>query len=148
MPARPGDRIGSLLVLGQFLCIAALVFGGSWILPHWAQGLFLLGLLVFLWALFSIGRRNLTVMPAPVPGNRLSAHGIYAVVRHPMYLAVLLCGAAVAVAAPTMLRWIALGLLFAVLVLKLRHEERLLTQRHPDYPVVMKGVARLLPGVW
>jgi protein-S-isoprenylcysteine O-methyltransferase Ste14 len=35
-----------------------------------------------------------------------------------------------------------------VLTIKVRHEEALLTARHPDYPERMRGVARLLPGAW
>jgi protein-S-isoprenylcysteine O-methyltransferase Ste14 len=87
-------------------------------------------------------------MPAPRKGNSLSKRGIYRLVRHPMYLSVLFCGAAVALGAPSTWRWAALVAVVFDLVLKIRHEERHLTALHPEYPQVMKGVARLLPGVW
>ncbi len=142
------DNRGVLLVLGQFLCIAALALGGSWVLPWWAWALFAAGFLLVSWAAVSLGIGNLSVMPAPRGGNTLSKRGIYARVRHPMYLGVLLCGAALAAGAPTVLRWAAISVLIAVLVMKIRHEEGRLTRLHPEYPEVMKGVARLLPGVW
>jgi protein-S-isoprenylcysteine O-methyltransferase Ste14 len=148
MSAPNGSLTGTLLVIGQFAGIGALTFGGHWNLPLWAWLLFLSGFLVLVAALLSIGLHNITVMPEPVPGNTLSKRGIYRLVRHPMYLSVLLCGMAVTLGAPSMIRWATMGLLLAVLLLKIRHEEGRLTARHPEYPAVMRGVARLLPGLW
>ena len=140
--------ISRLLVLGQFGSIAVLLFGDGWLLPWWAWSLFVLGLLVFGWAALSLGRSNFTILPDPREGNMLSQVGIYRFLRHPMYTAVLLCGVAVSFGSPSLWRWIALGLCFIVLLVKVRYEEGLLTTRHPDYQERMKGVARLLPGVW
>jgi protein-S-isoprenylcysteine O-methyltransferase Ste14 len=137
-----------LLVLGQFGSIAVLLLGGGWDLPWWAWCLFILGLLVFAWASVSLGRRNFTIMPDPREGNTLSQAGIYRFLRHPMYTAVLLCGVAVSFGAPSVWRWLALAVCLVVLLLKVHFEEGLLTARHPDYQERMKGVARLLPGVW
>lgn len=148
MPARDSSLTGTLLVIGQFVGIGALTFGGHWSLPLWAWLIFLLGFLVLLAAMLSIGMHNVTVMPDPVPENTLSKRGIYRVVRHPMYLSVLLCGVAVTVGAPSTVRWVTMALLLVVLLLKIRYEEGRLAARHPEYPTVMKGVARLLPGVW
>ncbi len=137
-----------VLVFGQFGCIAVLLFGGGWHLPFWAWGIFGLGLLVFVWAAFSLGTRNFTIMPVPREGNRISKQGIYTYLRHPMYTAVLLCGVAVLFGAPSIWRWCALSLCVFVLVLKIRFEERALTRLHPTYPDIMGGVARLFPKVW
>ena len=114
----------------------------------WAWGVFALGLGVFAWACLSLGGKNFTIMPEPRAGNTLSQTGIYRWLRHPMYTAVLLCGVAVTFGAPSLWRWIALGICCVVLLLKVRYEERLLTQHHPDYPQRMKGVARLVPLIW
>ncbi|MBK8613218.1 MAG: isoprenylcysteine carboxylmethyltransferase family protein [Flavobacteriales bacterium] len=140
--------ISRLLVLGQFGSIAVLLIGGGWQLPWWAWSLFILGLLVFGWAALSLGRNNFTILPDPREGNTLSQAGIYRLVRHPMYTAVLLCGVGVSFGAPSVWRWIALGVCLVLLLVKVRYEEGLLTARHPDYQERMKGVARLLPGVW
>ena len=137
-----------MLVIGQFGSIAVLLVGGDWLLPIWAWILFALGLVIFFWAVASLGGGNFTIMPAPRAGNVLSKRGIYRLLRHPMYTAVLICGAAVTFGSPSVARWTALAVCFVVLILKVRHEEGLLTVRHPDYPELMKGVARLFPGVW
>lgn len=139
---------GTLLVLGQFACIGALGLGGHWRLPWWAWGLFMAGIVIVLLAAQALGAHNITAMPDPVPANTLSKRGIYRVVRHPMYLAVLLCGAALAFGAPSAVRWLAEAAAIVVLVVKIRYEEGRLTAKHPEYPGLMKGVARLLPGVW
>ncbi len=137
-----------LLVFGQFGSIAVLLFGGGWQLPWWAWVLFTSGLLVFALAVVSLGASNFTILPDPRSANTLSQRGIYRFVRHPMYTAVLLCGAAVAFGAPSVWRSVALVLCAVVLVIKVRYEEALLTMRHPDYPERMRGVARLFPWVW
>lgn len=138
----------SLLVIGQFGSIAVLLIGGDWLLPIWAWILFMLGLVVFFLALIALGGSNFTIMPSPRAGNVLSKRGIYHLMRHPMYTAVILCGTAVTFGSPSVARWIALAVCVVVLLLKVHHEEGLLTARHPDYPRLMKGVARLLPGIW
>ncbi|MBL7986383.1 MAG: isoprenylcysteine carboxylmethyltransferase family protein [Flavobacteriales bacterium] len=138
----------ALLVSGQFGSIAVLLVGGGWHLPWWAWLLFATGLALFTWASASLGGNNFTILPDPRQGNTLSQRGIYRFVRHPMYTAVLLCGSAVSFGVPSLARWIALGVCVLVLVLKVRYEEGLLTARYPDYAERMRGVARLLPGVW
>ncbi|MBP6389599.1 MAG: isoprenylcysteine carboxylmethyltransferase family protein [Flavobacteriales bacterium] len=137
-----------LLVLGQFGSIAVLLIGGGWQLPWWSWAIFALGLWVFTWAVVSLGGNNFTILPDPRATNTLSQRGIYRFLRHPMYTAVLLCGAAVAFGAPSVARWIALAVCLVVLAIKVRHEEALLTARHPDYQQRMTGVARLCPGIW
>lgn len=137
-----------LLVIGQFTCIALLLFGGGSDLPALAWGLFGIGILIFLWAAASLGASNFTVMPDPRAGGAFTQRGIYRFVRHPMYTAVLVCGLAMTLGSPTMLRIIALAACAMILVLKIGYEERQLSARYPEYPAKMKGVARLLPFIW
>lgn len=136
------------LVIAQFSCIAVLLFGGDWDLPWWSWAIFLLGWTVFLWALWSLGARNFTVMPEPRQDAELRVDGIYRYVRHPMYSAVMLCGLGLALGGPSVARWCALLICVPVLVVKVGREEQALTARYPDYPQRMRGVARLFPGLW
>ena len=142
------EMISRLLVFCQFACIAVLLFGGSFELPWWGWLIFSTGLVVFLAAATSLGTNNFTIMPIPRAGNSLSKRGVYSVIRHPMYTAVLICGSAMAFGAPSVWRWSALAICLVVLVLKIRFEEQHLTTVHPEYPKLMKGVARLFPFVW
>lgn len=142
------NSIARLLVFGQFACIAIILFAGSLDLPLWAWSVFAVGIALLFAAASGLGSHNFTVMPVPRSTNELSDRGIYGVIRHPMYSSVILCGIAVTLGAPTLARWIALVLCCIVLVLKIRFEEKQLTSVHPEYPQMMKGVARLIPFIW
>lgn len=90
--------------------------------------------------------RNLTPATRPRRDATLVTHGIYARVRHPIYLGVVLAmwGYAWAVTSALM------GLLVAGVALgyfdrKAAVEERHLAARFPDYPAYRNRVPRLLP---
>jgi protein-S-isoprenylcysteine O-methyltransferase Ste14 len=82
-------------------------------------------------------------------GQRVITTGPYAVVRHPMYVAALVTFSSTPVALGS---WWALGLvvpLVAVLVARIRHEERLLRKDLEGYQEYAETTRyRLIPGVW
>ena len=87
------------------------------------------------------------VGPSPNPGMRLVDCGIYACVRHPMYLAAILVllGAAIWRNSPVAMGYVILAAVFVDL--KARYEERLLLQAYPDYSDYMSRTGRLLPWI-
>lgn len=94
-------------------------------------------------------RGDLTPYPAPVEGAPLHRGGAYAVVRHPMYSALVLqvFGFGLVFGSTwTSVGAFALGAFFGA---KLTHEERLLLERHPDYAEYQRRVPwRLIRGLW
>lgn len=136
-----------LLVVAQFSSIAVLLVGGPWLLPCWAWLLFVAGLALFLWAFWGLGN-NFTVLPEPKAGNRLVHRGPYRWLRHPMYTSVILCALAVTFGGFSIWRAVACSVCLVALVLKVHHEEALLSAEHPDYKRSMDGTWRLLPLVW
>ncbi|MCB9170748.1 MAG: isoprenylcysteine carboxylmethyltransferase family protein [Flavobacteriales bacterium] len=138
-----------ILVGAQFAALVWIAFGGPWVaLPTWSIVLLIASVLWVGLSAWALGRRNLTIMPDPVPANELVRRGPYKWVRHPMYLAILLGSAAVTAGAPTIFRWAALFCLTIVVVLKIMVEELALVARHPAYGELMKGTWRLLPFLW
>ncbi|GAB4216106.1 MAG: hypothetical protein Fur007_15500 [Rhodoferax sp.] len=146
--------LGPLLVALQF-GLLALLGGAAWrALPadggRWraALGLLLASALVGVWTLAHNRPGNFNIRPQPRSGGRLVTGGPYAWVRHPMYSAVLLLAAGLAVAIGrgwTVWAWLALGV---VLLAKARIEERWMSAQHPNYAAHFAGIRRFIPGVF
>ena len=146
---------GGWWVIGQFmllLTIAILDITGQAALkplPLFIGGLALIAAAAIcsLAGLLALGR-NLTPFPKPSAKTELVQHGIYALIRHPLYTSVF-CAAvgssflfqswpALAVSA-------ALGLFFDA---KARHEEHWLRQQFPDYEDYERRVRRFIPWLY
>lgn len=142
----------SLLVTLQFALMALLIAStealATPITNAIAFALVLAGTFVGVAALAANRPGNFNIRPELKDSARLITDGIYAHVRHPMYLAVLLVMAAAIAADPRPWRIVAWLLLFAVLVAKLRREETYLQARFPDYADHMQRSARLIPRVY
>lgn len=80
-------------------------------------------------------------------GHRVVSHGLYRIIRHPAYAGMLLANASFATFFLNPVSVVALALLFAAVVWRIRVEERALWAI-PEYPTYAVGRARLVPGVW
>ncbi len=132
----------------QFLCIGLILVSGG----PFARSLPLLvmeiaGIVLGIWAVVVMGRRNLNVSPLVKRGARLVTKGPYAVIRHPMYSAVLLTLWPLIVDRYSPFR-LAVGLILTIdLMLKIGYEESLLKKQFPEYESHMKVTKRLIPFV-
>lgn len=151
-PPAPSPWTDLAWVTGQSLLLLALVAAGPLFPASWHHPLlvalgavfFLLAAYVGIRGMLDLGR-NRTPFPPPRPGSRLVQHGLYARVRHPLYLSVVLAGLSWTFlwqSAPTALVTVALA---AYLDRKAHYEERLLMQAFPDYPDYCRRVRRWLP---
>lgn len=104
------------------------------------------GSAVGLWALWANRPGNINIRPEPKEGGRLVTHGPYRLVRHPMYLAVLLFTAAFAAAGDAW-QWALWVALAAVLYAKARREERGLALVHPGYADYRARTRAIIPFV-
>ncbi len=141
--------MGAFLVLLQFgllLLLAAMAstaaMAGAVPLPAWllAAASVLLGL----WTLAYNRIGNFNIRPTPKPGGRLITSGPYQWIRHPMYSAVLLGGAALAWASHPW-AWLAWAVLCAVLWGKSSLEERWMAEHHPHYTAYRQRRRRFIP---
>lgn len=107
--------------------------------------LFILGLTIAGAAVAVMPARTFSVLPEPTSGAELITSGIYRHIRHPMYLAVLLCGLAACLAYGSAWKWSLLALLAGVLSLKIRREERLLLARFSDYAAYRQRTKAIIP---
>jgi protein-S-isoprenylcysteine O-methyltransferase Ste14 len=156
----PGQR-GEYLVVIQFILMFGFVFTPVWnpwatqetlaaLAPlRWPLGLACAGVGLILGGMGVLQiRAYLTPLPYPVDHNRLVRHGVYAVVRHPLYSSQLFVA----------LGWVVFSLSLSHLVIlavgcfffdfKAGKEERWLAERHPDYADYARGVHKLIPWIY
>ena len=92
--------------------------------------------------------KSLTPFPRQPEQAQLVRHGIYALMRHPVYAGLIAFSLGWACLWGSW-RGVALALLQAVLlVAKARREERWLREKFPDYDRYAAKVRRLIPGLY
>ncbi|WP_462330803.1 methyltransferase family protein [Thiohalocapsa halophila] len=93
-------------------------------------------------------RDYLTPLPYPVDHNQLVQHGVYAIVRHPLYASLLFAGAAWTVYNLSLSHLLGLVVAFLFFDYKAGKEEAWLTERHPEYSDYAQRVKKLIPFVY
>lgn len=115
--------------------------GTCWI----GVGAFLSAVGWMIWTFHSLGR-NLTDTVVTRRDAHFVEHGPYRFVRNPMYLGILMLGASLGLALGTWLLPIAAVVMFTLLALRTRTEERYLIERFGTrYRNYMKRVGRFFP---
>ena len=151
--ARPArfDR-GTWLVLAQVVCLLVVWLWPApplWTLPPWVvvAGWVVIGgaAAIGLAGAWGLGR-HLRVHPRPAERAELTTTGVYRLVRHPIYAAVLLASAAEAVLAARPEPFVGFVGLSLVLHVKAGYEEGLLRERFgAAYDAYASRVPRLVP---
>lgn len=147
---RMGGAVLVLLQFGVLLWLALMatptLMQAGMTLPGWL----LVGLSGGLggWTLWHNRLGNFNVHPEPKARGQLVTTGPYRLIRHPMYTAVLLLAAALALVAGNAFAWLAWVLLFGVLLTKARLEEDWLCEYHPLYASYRQRSKRFVPWLF
>ena len=141
--------LSPLLVFLQFFIIALMLWFGKGILTSIpGMAIFMIGLLIGLWALVHNRLGNFNIRPDIKHGCVMVNSGPYRFVRHPMYTSVLFMMLGVLIAAPTLLEMIFFIALFLVLSAKALREERLWCDHHQGYTAYKNGTKMFIPKLW
>ena len=145
---------GGAWVIGQGILLIAVALlagcfrgGGFPIVVVTGVALMLVGASVALAGAMSLGR-NLTPFPKPSEQAQFVRHGIYAIIRHPLYTSV------IAVAIGWALVWQSWPALLAAATLipffsaKASREERWLREKFPEYAEYEMRVRRFIPWLY
>lgn len=144
---------GILLVVVQFVLLAVIVFvphGTAWpVYPALGMAavlLMMLGLMVTLLGIVSLGN-SLTATPVPKESAELRTKGMYLIVRHPIYLGLVLIAVGLTLPAGSFFT-VAFCVIFVLfLSYKARFEEKLLLSKFPEYKQYASKVGRFIPFV-
>lgn len=144
------QRKGTVLVVLQFGLLLFLAWmaaprawQGEW--PPVSVLLAILSVALAGWTLAHNRLGNFRIHPAPKVEGRLITSGPYRLVRHPMYTAVLLGGAALAEASEPVGAWLVWLALVGVLWVKASLEETWLSEHYPPYAAYCSTSKRFIP---
>lgn len=148
-------RRGGLWVVGQSVLMLAVVLLGPCFqgdrtraaLVFAGFGLLALAGVVGIAGVVVLGRAR-TPFPKPAAESRLITHGIYSLIRHPLYASVMLASLGWVLIWQSWPAGLAAVLLVVLLEVKVRHEERCLRQKFPEYVDYARRVRRFIPGVY
>ncbi|MBC7500527.1 MAG: isoprenylcysteine carboxylmethyltransferase family protein [Herminiimonas sp.] len=141
-------NMSSLLVFLQFAMIGFIAYPlDAPLLTILPIAVFSLGVSVFAMAYFAMPGKTFSVMPEPTAGGQLITNGIYHYIRHPMYSSVLLCATGANLAYHSPLKWAGEIVLVAVLIMKIRREEAMLTNKYKGYAAYKMRTKALLPYI-
>ncbi|MCV0402671.1 MAG: isoprenylcysteine carboxylmethyltransferase family protein [Chloroflexi bacterium] len=105
------------------------------------------GLLIGVRAVRDLGA-NLTAMPHPRDDAQFVEAGIYRLIRHPMYAALIAVALGWVLVTTSVLAAVATAALAVWLDLKSRREEAWLRGRYPEYEAYRRRTRRFIPGVY
>jgi protein-S-isoprenylcysteine O-methyltransferase Ste14 len=134
--------VAQALVLG-LIAMAVISMGGEATPPTTITAilLFVAGQAMAIAAALQMGQ-YISAHPAPAPGASLLQHGIFRLVRHPMYGGVMLMATAIAIFDVNPAALVLTGVLAAVFHGKSRYEESLLAATFLGYEEYRKRVTR------
>jgi protein-S-isoprenylcysteine O-methyltransferase Ste14 len=138
-----------LLAIVQFSLIGIILFTG----PVVAEAPILLFIEILAIALgvlsvLNMGIWNFKITPNIKQSGKMVSFGIYRIIRHPMYLSIILFITPLVVNYFTWFRFAISLALFIDLILKLEYEERLLRKHFEGYEEYRKKSFRLVPFVY
>jgi protein-S-isoprenylcysteine O-methyltransferase Ste14 len=138
-----------LFVLIQFLSLGLIALTGP-VIPRLPILMLieLSGIVLGVWAVLTMRLGNFNITPDPLQWSQLVMDGPYSLIRHPMYLALLITTMPLVINHPTFLRLIVWLILLVGLTLKLNYEEGLLTAKFKAYREYSEKSWKLIPFLY
>ena len=144
---RPWKSI--LFVVVQFLSLGLIgltgpILPGSFILLM----IELIGLGLGVWAILAMGIGNFNIIPDPLKTSILVRRGPYQLIRHPMYLALVLTTLPLVINYFSVFRFLIWITLLVNLTLKLNYEEGLLSEKLDGYRKYAGESSKIIPFLY
>ena len=138
-----------ILTAIQYITLGVLLFLNDWwAMNPWLFGFHIAGVILGLWAILEMRKSRLNITPLPLNDSVLITTGPYRLLRHPMYLALILVLYPMILPDHYLFSTLVLGVFTVNLILKLLFEERLLQERYTRYGTYKQNTWRLMPWVF
>ena len=108
----------------------------------------LVGIVLGVWAVFSMKVGNFNISPRIREGSVMKTGGPYRVIRHPMYLAIIITLTPLVYGYYSFWRLVVLLVLIFLLVIKIEIEEKLLSGHFEGYQLYRNKTWKLVPFVY
>jgi len=144
---------GAAWVVIQFVLVGVYLLmpwrSPSPVLASSVLGLIFVGFggILFLAGIAALGR-SLTPLPVPAEDARLITRGVFGIVRHPIYSGLIFAAFGWAIASSDWLRLLLSCAVFLFFNAKARFEEKVLTERFPEYAFYAREVKRFIPWIY
>jgi protein-S-isoprenylcysteine O-methyltransferase Ste14 len=138
-----------MLVSIQAICLMMIFASGRPLAYHLALAILeIAGIALGIWAMVVMGRGNINITPLVKREARMVTNGPYALIRHPMYAALLLTVWPLIIDQYSPIRLSAGVILTVDLLVKMLYEEHLLRRHFAGYNAYVRTTKRLIPFVW
>jgi protein-S-isoprenylcysteine O-methyltransferase Ste14 len=138
-----------LFVSIQFVCLGYFVFSGSFLRINSPLIIIqLIGFIILGWAVIMMNPSQWTIFSEPKKLGNLIISGPFRWIRHPMYSGLLLISFSIILHRQTIIDFAVLAVFVLNLILKLAHEEALLSERFSEYKQYKKSTSRIFPWIY
>lgn len=110
--------------------------------------IFLIGMLISIWAIFTMRRSKLRITPDVAKNAKLVKGGPYKYIRHPMYASVLIVCLGLILSNFYSFTITLYFLLFVTLFFKISYEEKLLEKNFLEYKKYKSTTKRIIPYIY
>ena len=139
----------NILTIIQYSTLAYFFLFNTWFASNiYLLSLQILGIGIGAWAIVVMAKSKLSITPTPRQGASLIQTGPYKLVRHPMYLSLMLAIPPLVIHNYSLLNILVFALFFVNMILKMLFEESLLLDFFSAYEEYMKKSYRLLPYIY
>jgi len=141
--------ISLILTFGQYSTLIYLIIFSKWISPnYYLAAIQIIGFIIAAWAIWEMNKSKLNITPTPRSGASLIQSGPYKLIRHPMYLSLILTLTPAIISYFKTLHLIIFIFFLINLGFKMFFEESLLKEHFTDYKNYMQKSWRLFPYIF